>query len=416
MYWGKILHIDVTKRKSKVQPVSNEWLKKYVRVVTNKIVSVNGLGKCVIEATDKASAHGETPDLLILNELVHVAKWEVMETHYNNASGVPRGVMVISTNAGYKGTKAEKWKQTAEKKPRRWHMHLWKKESPWLNDEDIEDARSINLPSEFARLFQGRWPSGKGEGITEEAIDNVFRSYLEPMTGNEEGWEFVAGLDMARTHDHAGLTVLGANKEEKRIRVAYLRDWKPNRPNSRGVLQIDSEAVKRTIVEVYKQFGITWFGYDPSEGAYMMEQELAVLGVGMVEVPFTGASLTEMVTALMKALPHLESYESEVLRRDLGKFTLVRKQPKGYRMKAVSDEYGHADVGTALLICLPQAVEIVGGLVPVVSENFFYSIEDEKEAEVEKARQADSFLDELLGGGIDDEDGDFRLDGHLLDM
>ena len=30
MYWGKILHIDVTKRKWKTQHVDDEWLKKYV--------------------------------------------------------------------------------------------------------------------------------------------------------------------------------------------------------------------------------------------------------------------------------------------------------------------------------------------------------------------------------------------------
>ncbi|MBM4429853.1 MAG: aldehyde ferredoxin oxidoreductase, partial [Chloroflexi bacterium] len=30
MYWGKILHIDVTNRKTRVQHVDQDWLKKYV--------------------------------------------------------------------------------------------------------------------------------------------------------------------------------------------------------------------------------------------------------------------------------------------------------------------------------------------------------------------------------------------------
>ena len=398
----------------------NEWLKEYVRVTTNKILSVNGLGTTVIEATDRSSAHGETPALLVLNELVHVAKWDVMETHYNNASGVPRGVMIVSTNAGYRGTKAERWKQNALGQPDRWHVHLWKKKAPWLLDADVADAKSINIPSEFARLFSGHWPSGKGEGVTEEVIDAVFRSYLQPMTGKEEGWVFVAGLDLGRSHDHSALTVLGANRAEKQIRVAYLRDWKPSVPNSRGVLQIDIASVKKTIVEVYSQFSLVWFGYDPAEGAWQMEQELRSEGIAMTEMPFTGASLNEMAEAFMKALPHLESFESEILRRDFGKFTMKARPPNRYRIEAISDEFGHADVGTALLICLPKAVEEVGGLVPGASDKFFHAA-DVTEEEVAKERESDPFLDELLGGTEETEeelhrsadkrmsDGDFDL-------
>ena len=375
----------------------NQWLKKFVRITTNKILSVDGLGTTVIEATDKSSAHGETPALLVLNELVHVAKWEVMEAHYNNAAGVPRGMMIVSTNAGYRGTKAEKWKQNASEQPDRWHDHVWQKKAPWLNDEDVADAKKINTPSEFARLFGGHWPSGKGEGVTEETIEAVFRSYLRPMTGKEEGWDFVAGLDLGRTHDHSGLTVLGVSKEEKRIRVAYLRDWAPSMPNSRGVLQVDAASVKRTIVEIHQQFSIVWFGYDPAEGAWQMEQELRAEGVGMTEKPFTGASLNEMAEAFMKAISRLESFESAILRRDLGKFVMKARPPNRYRIEAISDEFGHADVGTALLICLPRAVELVGGLVPEVSDKFFHS-EEMPEEDVVAAREADPFLDELLGG------------------
>ena len=378
----------------------NHWLAERVRFTRGGMASVCGLAETRIEATDKASAHGETPQLLILNELVHVAKWEVMETHYNNAAGVPRGVMIVSTNAGYRGTKADVWKQNASSKPDRWHMHVWHERAPWLKEEDVEDARSINTPSEFARLFGGRWVSGKGEGLTEEAIDGVFRGYLRPMTGKEEGWTFIAGLDMGRSHDHSGLTVVGTNKQEKRIRVAYMRDWRPTVPNDRGVLQIDVASVKKTVVGVYKQFSLVWFGYDPAEGAWQIAQELRVHGVRLCEMPFTGSSLNEMATAFKKAIMILECYESEILRRDLGKFVMRARPPTHYQIKAISDEYGHADVGTGLLICLPKAVELVGGLVPEPSQVFFYDEEDvrSEREETEEAKKADPFLDDILSG------------------
>jgi len=393
----------------------NEWLKEFIRITGNKILSVNGLGTTMIEASDKSSAHGETPDLLVLNELVHVAKWEVMETHYNNAAGVPRGVMIVSTNAGYRGTKAEKWKQNALEQPDRWHMHIWQKKAPWLNDEDIADAKRINLPSEFARLFGGHWPSGKGDILTEEAIDGIFRKDLEWMKGDEEDWVFVAGLDLGRSKDHSGIVVLAVNKIERRIRVAYLRDLKPTLRNSQGLKQVDLEEVKREIVGVYRRFSPLWFGYDPAEGAWHFEQELRVHGIGMEQVTFSGSSLKEMAEAFVKSIPYLESPQSEILRRDLGKFTWKHTPPDKVRIESLRDEHGHADVGTALLICLPKAVELVGGLVSEVSDKFFHS-EELTEEEVMKARKLDPFLDDLLAGAEETEEEELHRSAGRRDL
>jgi len=386
----------------------NRWLAEKVRFTRAGMVSICGLAETRIEATDKATAHGDSPQLLILNELVHVTKWEAMESHYNNASGVPRGVMIVSTNAGYRGTRAEVWKQNALKKSDRWHVHVWDRCAPWLKEEDVEDARSANIPSEFDRLFSGRWVSGRGGSLTEESIDNVFRSYLRPMTGGEKGWEFVAGLDLGISHDHAGLLVLGLNGKENRLRVAWMKDWKPSLPNEKGRLEVDISLVKRSIVQMNHQFSPIWFGYDPAAGGSFLAQEMRDAGVRMTSVPFSGSSLDAMAKAFMMAVKSgkLESYESEVLRRDLGKFDIQPVLPERYRIKAISDEYGHADVGTALLICLPKAIELVGDLTPVPSQVFFHEegeawMEDQ---EVEKAKRSDPFLKDILEGVEEDEE------------
>jgi hypothetical protein len=55
------------------------------------------------------------------------------------------------------------------------------------------------------------------------------------------------------------------------------------------------------------------------------------------------------------------------LRRDFGKFSISHKPPSRYKLEAVSDEYGHADVGTALVMMLPRAIQVLrglGGLTP----------------------------------------------------
>ena len=76
-------------------------------------------------------------------------------------------------------------------------------------------------------------------------------------------------------------------------------------------------------------------------------------------------NLDEMARAFVQAVKagRLVCYDDEEgrLRRDFGKFSIDVKMPTGYRLTAVSDEHGHADVGTALVIALPRAVELMGG-------------------------------------------------------
>lgn len=343
----------------------NLWLNDLVRVQQNRILGAGRLGEVVIEATDATGgAHGETPDLLVLNELVHVAKWSVMETHMNNADGVPRGVAIVSTNAGIKGTKAELWRNNALASPDRWCVMRWSEKSPWLSDEDVEDARRRDpVGSEFARLFRGVWISGRGGAVDEESIDRCFRAE-GPLPGPEPGWTYLAGLDLGVSKDHSGLAVLGVNVEEKRLRVVRVEGWEPTMETG-GKLEVDSRAVKSCCREVNDVFRLAWFGYDPAAGGSFMAQELREVGLPMRQMSFSTANKIAMANAFVQVIKDgkLECYEDEGgrLRRDFGKFSIVPYPSGGYKLEAVSDEHGHADVGTALVVCLPKAVEMLGG-------------------------------------------------------
>jgi len=353
--------------------VYNLWLNGFVTIQQNRILSTatrpNGkpLAEVVIEATDTSGgAHGETPDLLILNELVHVARWSVMEAHRNNADGVPRGVVIVSTNAGIKGSPAERWRKEALSNPKRWKVLIWDKRSPWVSEDDVREARRMDpIGSEYSRLWEGRWVSGTGSAVSEDVIDACFR--LDgPLDGPEPGWRYVAALDLGVSHDHAGLVVLGANENEQRIKVACLDGWEPSLPNDRGVLEVDSGSVEDRCVEVWEAFGVEWLGYDPAAGGSFMAQRLRKRGLPMVEMSFASpANLTLMAKTFVQAVSdrRLECYEDPEgrLRRDFGKFSILHRPPNNYKLEAVSDEHGHADVGTALVICLPEAVRLLGG-------------------------------------------------------
>jgi len=347
----------------------NPWLNELVEIVEHQIRSKSEHRRvwARIEATDsQGAAHGETPDLLILNELVHVAKWQAMADHMANADGVPRGVVIISTNAGIKGTPAHTWKINALNNTHRWANHVWDKVAPWINKEDVAEAKARDpIGTEYARLWEGKWISGRGGAVSDADIDSCF-TLDGPLSRPEKGWSYLAGLDLGVSHDHAAVVVVGVNRKLDRMRIARIRAFVPEVKNDQGQLEVDLIKVEKYCVDVFKKFQIRWLGYDPAAGGSFMAQRLRKQGVIVSKINFSMPSVqTQMATAfvlVMKA-KKLECFEDPEgrLRRDFGKFSIETKIPSGYKLVAVSDEFGHADVGVALVITLPRIVDELGG-------------------------------------------------------
>jgi len=401
----------------------NYWLADLVKIQQNRVISAEGeeLGQVVIESTDTdGGAHGETPDLLILNELVHVARWPVMETHMNNASGVPRGVVIVSTNAGIKGTKAHTWRESfVTNRDPQWHSHVWSEASPWLNPKDIEAMRKLDpIGSEYRRLWEGVWVTGAGDAIDEQSIDRAF--ILDgPLEEREQGWFYIGGLDLGVSRDHAGVSVLGVNPAEQRVRVAYIRAFVPSVKNDKGTLEVDSHAVERTCIHLWRTFLIDWFGYDPAAGGSFMAQRLRRAGLPMREWTFASPSnTTDMAQSFVQLLKDgkLECYDDEEgrLRRDFKKFFITYKPPSTYKLEAVSDETGHADVGVATIIPMPQAIERLKYWEGLTPDDVLYNEDDEKvfnEEELERLplemREVYDTIKPVEATAFDDFDGVF---------
>jgi len=399
----------IIKRRVEELLFHNPWLKDRIKVVQNKIKGHGGMGEVVIESTDTSGgAHGETPDLLILNELVHVKKWSVMDTHMNNADGVPRGVVIISTNAGIRGTMAWKWRQDALADPFRWTCKIRSEVAPWIGKDDVEAARKRDpVGAEFARLWKGRWISGRGGAVDDESIDGCF-VLPGPTTRPESGWQYVAGLDLGVSHDHSGIVVIGANTKLNRIKVCWIRGFEPSIPNDKGIKEVDCDAVEGECLDLFRTFHIQWFGYDPAAGGSFMAQRLRKKGMPMRDMTFSKPkNCTEMATAFVLAVKDgkLECYEDKEgrLRRDFGKFSIVPKVPSGYKLEAVSDEYGHADVGTALIICLPTAMTMIGGFSCLLKDDDMFGGDDVDLSDDEVAEMPDELRDIYESMGLDED-------------
>lgn len=343
----------------------NSWLKDLVDVRQYTIKHRGGLAQLDILAADVSGSHGETPHLLVCNELSHVIKWEFVQNLLDNADGVPMGVVMIATNAGFRGSPAERLRVNAEQNPKTWKMFVWDKPAPWAGEEDVQDAKRRNPPSRFSRLWWGRWVSGKGDALDEEAINKCFRKELKPLTSDEPGWIYIAGLDLGISHDHSALVVVGVDSVGQRVRVVQIQSWAPVKGG-----QVDLTEVESACLAASRNFHLGWLGYDPTE-ARLMAQRLTRRGVPMREMSFaSGSNLTAMATGLMQVVEggKLECFEDERLRRDFGKFNIQEKS-YGYKLEAVSDEYGHADVGTALVITIPQAVGMLAGRMGLCADD-----------------------------------------------
>ena len=112
----------------------------------------------------------------------------------------------------------------------------------------------------------------------------------------------------------------------------------------------------------------------------------------MVEYTFTGSNLTAMATSLVQVIESkkLQCYDDEDgrLRRDFGKFNIVEKT-YGLKLEAVSDEFGHADVGTALAMVIPAGVDMLNGVLGLQPEDDLVELNPAKlsEEEIEELPQ-----------------------------
>lgn len=389
---------DELRKAAKAIVALNGWLQEAVTVQASEIVCRRTDSVCTIIPADVAGSHGARPDVLVLNELSHVAKREFAENLMDNAAKVPHGLAVVATNAGQLDSWQYGWRELARTSDR-WRFHQRSEPAPWLDPAEIEEARRRNPPSRFARLWQGVWSSGTGDALTPEDLAAAL-TQRAPMTGTEIGWYFGAGLDLGTHRDHSALVVLAANPQTGRVRLASCQSWKP------GPTGVELGAVRSAVLQAHLRYCRCGTFFDPCQ-AVLMAQDLRQYGIPMTEMTFSSATnLSSMASSMLQAFRDrkVDLYNDPELLSDLSRLNIMDRGSFGLKLEAPSDkELGHCDRAMAMAIAMPAALKVASGDHPQLIADSIEARKREIEAEQQQGR------DPSWGKPVSDVDRPFDM-------
>jgi hypothetical protein len=340
---------DELRKAAKGILAENIWLSGRVEIQSWRLICEATQSEAEIISCDVAGSHGARPDLLVLNEVHAITKWEFAQNLLDNASKVPAGIVVCATNAGFIGSEAYKLRELARTSDR-WSYHELACPAPWLDAAELEEAKRRNQPERFNRLFWGRWSTGTGNALSSDDVEAAIT-----LTGPHD-WRmceaYLAALDLSQTRDRTSLIVLGIDSQLRRLTLAQVREWNPELCGGR----VSLSEVEAEIWRLHCSVGLNGVVYDPWQ-AEQMAANLSARGVCMLRWDTTPANLDLMARALLNAFRErmIAIWRHESLMSDLFELNLIERD-SGYRLASRRGKRGHSDNAFALASGLPTAL------------------------------------------------------------
>lgn len=343
----------------------NVWMASILEVQKSAVVNIAkghpGYGSTFeIFASDVGSSYGILPDFIVADEFTH---WEgdgaLWHSIISSAAKRSSCVLWTITNAGVTDTWQWLMREAARQSEDWIFSRLDGPVASWFTEARLAEQRRMLPKIVYERLWNNNWTSGCGNALDDEDINAAINRELKPGT-LRDGDVCIAGLDLGVKQDHSALVIVACNESTLQMRLVYAKSWKPSPTTGK----VDLIAVEQDVLNQYRRFGLDTIGYDPYQAA-LMAQRLEANGVPMQEMTFTGANLTLMASTMIDVFRsrRLELYEHSALIDDLSRLTIEEKS-YGYRLSAIRNQSGHADLATALAIALPIAVESAGSPLP----------------------------------------------------
>ena len=331
----------------------NEWLSAVIEIQAGKIVNKKTESAVEIIASDTAGSHGARPDVLLVNELAHIAKTEFVENLLDNSAKCPHGIVLVASNAGFKESWAWKFREACRTSAL-WRFFKYDRPAPWISEADLADRRRVSSLTRFNRLWHGIWGSNSGDAFDEQdLLATVTRT--GPLTRHDRGFRFCAGLDLGISHDHCALAVLDSCYKTQRVGLSNCWSFKPPKDAKVDLMKVEEAVILAH--EIYK-FEVLY--YDPFQ-CELMAQRLARSSrrIKCEPMNFVGKNLDTMASTAMEVIRgrRFDCYDEPRFLEDMRRLTITEKS-YGHRLESTRDAGGHADIATSVVIALPGAVQM----------------------------------------------------------
>lgn len=189
----------------------NPWLADLVEIQKNKFISKATTSKIEFVTSDAGSSFGETPDIVVLDELTHWvtpgSKGEKAQMFFESCISSygkradEGAVLSVGCNAGFGIGFDWQLRERARTSPG-WHFSAPPGSSPWYSDEMLEEQRGILSDNAFKRLYRNEWQDSGGTFVTiDEAKACVDPKLTKKSRPDQDVYAYVAAIDYAEKVD-----------------------------------------------------------------------------------------------------------------------------------------------------------------------------------------------------------------------
>jgi len=357
----------------------NPWIASIIEVQNNQVVNIAknhpGEGSYLkISTSDVGSSYGILPDFIVCDELTHWSDTaggsgeSLWHSIISSAAKRRNCLLLVIANAGF----VDSWQWTIREAIRQdpsWTFsRLDGPQASWITEDRLAEQQRMLPAVAFARLWLNQWSTGGGDALTEADINAAFAPDLQPMTGSQQGYTYVAGVDLGLKRDCSAVVVLAVPKTG-RIHLAHNRLWKPT-----GGQKINISEIEQHILDLDQAFDIATVAFDPWQAEHMAQRLEALTKhrrrsarhrhwthPWMREIPPTASNLRQQATLTIECFQdhRFQFYPCEPLRLDLLKLR-VEEKSYGFRLTSPRDSEGHGDTFSAFALALLAAHDFAG--------------------------------------------------------
>jgi hypothetical protein len=320
----------------------NPWIASRVEItrysIKNKITGT----EIKILTSDESSNYGETPDVVIVDELTVWKNRGLWDALFSAVAKVPHCFLVVISNAGRNKGVDWQWeiRELARKDPA-WRFRTTNGSvASWITPLSLAEQRRFLLPSEYRRVWENEWQTGSGDALERSMIDAVF----DPaMAKGFAGKTRIVSLDLGIHHDHASLVATIVDAANHRYFSPFIQNW---RPQDQVSGKVDLREVRTAGIELVKRLQADVFVFDPWQADLMASEIAEATGVDLFGIQPTPKNSSMIARRTFDVLRERrwQVLDDEGLRADLEGVVFSEKPGRGIQMiLPKTAEWGHAD-------------------------------------------------------------------------